>query len=1103
MSDSKDPAETPDEPSESDAASTEESPSSLEESTAEQPSTGDEAESIPAQTPEAAADSTDTDSTEDGGESNDGEEPESAAEGENAADDKPAGEGDEDLPEHEPLTPEIVEDEAIRGDFMLRWAVILLAFLLGVREIGDTRTLVHIRTGEYLASHGFWPPSTDVFSYTAADQPWVNLNWLSDLVLAGVHGIGGAGAVSFFTGLLAAVTFYLLLSITRKDTPTWWNAICAAIALLAANLQFTALPEIVTLLGTAWVLRNLVAWQQDGQSQRLWCIVVTLIVWSNLDSRAFIGWILLAAYVSGAAIRNVLSKQEPASEEAGLSMRDAGIAVGAGLVALLLNPFGWNSILAPFALYGGELDVLVRNAGNPLDPAIVQLRSITDSFVWDHLNVYIISGFVVPGLALVTCLLNRKRLDPALLVTLIAVACLTLASTHELALAALVASVLASLNGQDWYRATFRQEYTTETLEVLWSRVGRAITVLGFATIAWLGISGRLMHPHGQRIGFGFSPRLAANTESIQDDLEGLHEGNLFSFRLDQGDLLIWGGRKVFVDSRVGVYLPGGDDSILRLHDQARNAVRIPQQTVSQEEDEERGAWLGNRALWREIFDRFQVTQAAPRLWGRRADYETYSDLSSSDDWVLTKIGATMAVFVRTDGDDGDRSKFAEENRIDLAELAFRTRDDDVLNTVRTDWPRLASNYQRFLSLPVTPVSSDAERAQHFVAHLYAGMGGRLGLTDADALAAGTLAIRHANSALAREPSDIQAFRLLGNAYSLLRNFETGILSAYGMPPLSDQRHFQKVHATHQALLLEPENVGLLSALIEEYTMTNRADLALEMILRVLEVIRENPDPADEDLQLARRFSDIKDRVEPQLEELNARIKQIREEQPEVSRLQLAQILHQQGFSLRALEILEEDRTYISQDMMVQLEYALLLAQCGRLEDAEEQFATLQQIDDDPRTAPWMLQASWVSMARGDYDQAIVMCRKRLKSVEESSVRSTLATLPLVQPPAPLVMADIDWSLVRLQSGRHSMLELPEQTAMLRWTIITCYLESARNKEAENVLNELLDAHPETRLRPIAAKYLELISGKPVDVIPPSDRVPVLFAEDESPEGSD
>ena len=57
-----------------------------------------------------------------------------------------------DLPDFEPLTPELVEDEAIRGDFMLRWGVILLAMLLGCRQLIETPALVHLKTGLHISS---------------------------------------------------------------------------------------------------------------------------------------------------------------------------------------------------------------------------------------------------------------------------------------------------------------------------------------------------------------------------------------------------------------------------------------------------------------------------------------------------------------------------------------------------------------------------------------------------------------------------------------------------------------------------------------------------------------------------------------------------------------------------------------------------------------------------------------------------------------------------------------------------------------------------------------------------------------------------------------
>ncbi len=101
---------------------------------------------------------------------------------------------EDDLPEWEPLTPELVEEEAIRGDFMLRWAAILLAMLLGWMLIDQTSVLVNVKSGQHLASHGIVPSSTDVFAATTADRRWVNLSWLWDLMVSGVYGtIGPSG----------------------------------------------------------------------------------------------------------------------------------------------------------------------------------------------------------------------------------------------------------------------------------------------------------------------------------------------------------------------------------------------------------------------------------------------------------------------------------------------------------------------------------------------------------------------------------------------------------------------------------------------------------------------------------------------------------------------------------------------------------------------------------------------------------------------------------------------------------------------------------------------------------------------------------------------
>ncbi|RPI80281.1 MAG: hypothetical protein EHM42_12335, partial [Planctomycetaceae bacterium] len=213
------------------------------------------------------------------------------------------------LEEYEELTPELVEDEAIRGDFVIRWAVVLLAFLLASTKVGDASTLVQIKTGQYLASHGFLPPRNDVFSATATDRLWPNLSWGFDLILGSVYSLAGFVGISAFKALVVAITFALVASISRRGLPTWWTSICATLALLACHMRLTAQPTIVTLLGLATVFFLLHRFREERsndlpdaqpqQTRSLWALGLVFVVWCNLDSRAFLGLSCLLLYTVG------------------------------------------------------------------------------------------------------------------------------------------------------------------------------------------------------------------------------------------------------------------------------------------------------------------------------------------------------------------------------------------------------------------------------------------------------------------------------------------------------------------------------------------------------------------------------------------------------------------------------------------------------------------------------------------------------------------------------------------------------------------------------------------------------------------------------------
>ena len=57
--------------------------------------------------------------------------------------------------------------------------------------------------------------------------------------------------------------------------------------------------------------------------------------------------------------------------------------------------------------------------------------------------------------------------------------------------------------------------------------------------------------------------------------------------------------------------------------------------------------------------------------------------------------------------------------------------------------------------------------------------------------------------------------------------------------------------------------------------------------------------------------------------------------------------------------------------------------------------------------------------------------------------------------------------------------------------------------EAEKFLREILDQTPETPLRPLVRYYLIQISGEDVELLPPSERIPIdaetFYQEEKEP----
>ena len=1009
----------------------------------------------------------------------------------------------EGLPEYEPLTPELVEDEAIRGDFMLRWAAILLAVLLGWTEITETLTLVRLRSGEYLAAHGWLPPANDVFSSTATDRAWINLSWLSDLALWGTYRLGQDSALSVLAAVLAGITFWCVQSAGRQTVSTWWGSVCSVLAVVAAFPLLRPGPDSITVLGLAVTMYVLARSEERPETKLVWLLPAVFWLWSNLDGHAFLGLALVAAYALGRMIG------EPDVESGPETGRLWGV-VAACLVAALLHPFHWRVLQAPLTAYGVEYPELHSYAAK--DALFLNLwLPLTDGKFWQSLDVFSVAGLFMSGIALLTMLLNRGRLRWSHALVWLVLNGFAAAAGRQLAAVGVVNAVLAALNGQDWYRATFRQTYTVETAELLFSRGGRAVTVLAFAALGYLAISGRLMGADGRRIGFGFDDELASIIRSYEEVERDAYNDRPFNFRLDQGDVLIWIGKRPFIDSRIAVYA-GGEPDLAGLHHRLRTALQNPESVDPQ---------TGESDWWPSELDKYQITHALPRLSGALPDYTTFYGLLSDrkQRWALVRMSScTAAFYYRRPGDQPLADYITAHAGTDFVGQAFRTAPSPA-EISQPVWPRETTTYDRLIMLPDRAIPNEIQLARH-----YDGVRLRLEAAqspEADLLAAlAVLTVRHARQGLAVDSNSADGYRMLASAYNYLFRLEQRMQQG-GSAVSVELRVQQLLSSLYHALTCDPHDAMSHYNLCQVLLLTGKVDLALDHLQEVERLTGAlsplSPDDPGYEQQLE-ESREVLLRYSAQVDAARNEL-QVQLAAGEAPRLALVQGAVERGLPGEALRMLEQDQTVIAENPGVQLVYAELLLNVGR---GEEALTMLEGMRDMMRMAVvhqplmparWRNLTALASVAAGDYDRAQELWSDEADAATQLRLRTllgmspelgtafTVSTVPLTHGPAE---ATEFGPVYRTQVMADLMLAFPPQWTGAQLNRALCCFEQGHTELGQDLLRQVLKYDPETEFRLAVAFYLSCASGVPVPLEGPSQQVPVwdgMFAPDEGDGG--
>lgn len=210
--------------------------------------------------------------------------------------------------------------------------VYLYSLYQGKRLLLDGDTYWHIATGQWILRNGTIP-TADPFSHTMRGVVWTAHEWLSEVILAAAHQIGGWTVVVAVTALAFAATIALLTRALLRWLEPIYALLFAVLAVPMTAGHLLARPHMLAMpLMMIWTI-ELVRASEANRSPGLWLLPV-MTLWANLHGGFTMGIALACAF----ALEALLTARR--AQRVASTARSWGIFLALATASALATPHG-------------------------------------------------------------------------------------------------------------------------------------------------------------------------------------------------------------------------------------------------------------------------------------------------------------------------------------------------------------------------------------------------------------------------------------------------------------------------------------------------------------------------------------------------------------------------------------------------------------------------------------------------------------------------------------------------------------------------------------------------------------------------------------------
>ncbi len=226
-------------------------------------------------------------------------------------------------------------------------AILALGLLaMAVRGVADPDIWWHLRTGQLIAqTHAVF--RTDPYSFTRYGQPWVDHEWLSQVLIFGLYKLAGwSGLIVGFAFVTAAAFMIVYL---RCPAHPYVAGVITVIGASASAPSWGVRPQMLTLLLASVLL--LILERSYQRPNLLWWTPTLMLLWVNLHAGYALGIALLLVFLIGDALDAAFGFKENyigAGWPYLARMRNLAAIIVVCIAIVPLNPYGTRMYAYPF-----------------------------------------------------------------------------------------------------------------------------------------------------------------------------------------------------------------------------------------------------------------------------------------------------------------------------------------------------------------------------------------------------------------------------------------------------------------------------------------------------------------------------------------------------------------------------------------------------------------------------------------------------------------------------------------------------------------------------------------------------------------------------------